>query len=99
VYAKSTNFSDVGEINITIWRSYFSFMLGTKSANSELFIPIAIGIGTKQKWKRTSQMVVFILSSSLSHLLLQYLQSGWRYSPAFSPFQLPYILSIAKFMQ
>jgi len=29
--------SDIGEINTTIWRSYFSFMRGTKSANSELF--------------------------------------------------------------
>ncbi len=29
--------SDVDEINTTIWRSYFSFMRGAKSANSELF--------------------------------------------------------------
>ena len=58
------------KINPSKLGSCFSFMRGEKSANSKLFIPIAIGIATKQKWKRTfkpacRQAVGFILSSSL----------------------------------
>ena len=54
---------NVDKINPTIWRSYFSFFQGEKAANSELFKDFS----TKKKWKRTSQMVVFILSSFLSN--------------------------------
>jgi hypothetical protein len=47
-----TNFlSEDVKINPTKLDSYFSFMQGPAAAgNNKLFIPIAIGIATTQKW-------------------------------------------------
>ena len=54
---------NVGKIKYTIFRSYFSFVRGEKSASSELFKDFF----NAEKWKKSKQKVGIILTFSLSH--------------------------------
>jgi hypothetical protein len=58
----NNNIRNVVKISSARWRSYFFFLQGGKSENSE---PVQITFSAQKKEKRTSQVVEVILSSFL----------------------------------